>query len=369
MKKSLKILIILIITLLIGYFVYVGLTISNKELNKHHSYSNCWISINGFVYDITKPLENNPDYLKKIGVPCGVDGDNYISSIAEKNNIIDQISQYKIGNKDSLSSILVRLLVFPILLPGLTIGIILIVILIILGLKFKKTKNKIYFYICILIILLFIFSSMSVSFPRSGKILNALNGDGIEGLNIIRSFEAAPIVFSPGGVIMHNEGYQIVKSDKNGSYSFPLYFNLKIPFLTFFSETNIYSPICDYCIWYENYLIKTDNGIFRSQYTSAMKLIGKNLYIVPTLNNIEECNNLMISEMIFDCKEANKNSGIYAYKDIDDSQNCKYTLSPNQCYSDLAISQNNILVCEYIVNNEIMKNKCKIDTKQIRTRR
>lgn len=187
-------------------------------------------------------------------------------------------------------------LLLPFLYIGVTFAACLFSLLIFFLIKYIKTKRKEYLIFSVCIGLILVYASIDVSPSVEGRVVNAINENPVAGIEVLRIFETTDIVLNPGGEYGKPKWTQKSRTDNNGVYRIPVSVHVKMPSLSFLSDVEIDAPMCHseenqsrYCPW-ENYsMISFDNSRFENEYTYASGLIGNDIYLIPKLNKIEEC--------------------------------------------------------------------------------
>ena len=250
---------------------------------------------------------------------------------------------------------------YPIYFVGITFGIILLATLVFSLFRFKKAHKKRSLVICFIIIALFAYASVDISLSKTGKVINALSGNPVGGIDVLRVFETTPIVENPGGNSSVPKWYQKVKTDNNGSYQLPLSVHVKMPFLTSLAKVIIDAPVGDknrelpYYPWQYSPMINYDNDRFEIEYTTSKKLIGDDIYLIPKLTQIEKCDSLVKYELSEECKSANA-IGAAIYNKSTDS--CSHAFRVNGCIIQTAVAVNDDKLCASIGAGDSDRSLC-----------
>lgn len=255
---------------------------------------------------------------------------------------------------------IIGVLLYPIFFIGITFGIILFFGLVFSLIKFWKTHKKIYLIASIFIVFLFVYASVDISLPKTGKVLNALNGNHISGIAVFRVFYTIPVVFNPGGGSDEQKWYQKVETNNDGQYGLPLSFHIKVPFASSLSKVTINVPICEKDISYtENYYGCRDrsslNYALENEYSDAQRLIGNDIYLIPKLTQIEKCDSLVKKELSNDCKSVN---AIRIAIDNKNTNSCSYAFSVNGCVIQTAVATKDDKLCNSIGEGDSDRSLC-----------
>jgi len=184
-----------------------------------------------------------------------------------------------------------------------------IAVLIFSILYFKKRKRW-YLVALVVIILSLAYSAVDISLPKSGKVLNALDGNPISNIEVMRVYLTTNMVLNPGGESQRPKWFQSVISEDDGSYSFPISIHLKIPFLSWLSQISVGAPVCDkpsdagrlpYCPWQFESFMSSHNIMYEQEYTTKSFVIGEDVYVIPKMP-IEKCSLLIKKQLQSECQ-------------------------------------------------------------------
>src|SRR3989344_3237008 len=200
-------------------------------------------------------------------------------------------------------------------------------------------RNKILITIIVLIFLMSLYSSWIIQSPVKGKVLNAITNETIEGFNIKRHISIGDIEFNPGGSYGYTKWVDYQKSEKDGNYYFPWTIRFTTPLIHYFDDVRFSPCTCHEfvgkCITkdIEDYECKNDQfiGKYHDDYyfisgktsiinrgkglfpgnglisQSRFKLTPKefDIYLVPFIEDINECDKIKITELKYDCQLLN----------------------------------------------------------------
>mmetsp|Transcript_115298 Transcript_115298/g.162105 ORF Transcript_115298/g.162105 Transcript_115298/m.162105 type:complete len:130 (+) Transcript_115298:55-444(+) len=72
-------------------------TITLKEIEKHNSSDDCWLAIDGSVYDITAFLDQHPGGEEVVLETAGTDASGAFDDVGHSSDARDMLKKYKIG--------------------------------------------------------------------------------------------------------------------------------------------------------------------------------------------------------------------------------------------------------------------------------
>lgn len=210
--------------------------------------------------------------------------------------------------------------------------------------------------ILILVLLVIAYSLMIIQAPIRGKVINALTGEPLKEIEVVEQAYTGYYVPNPGGSYPNTKWYSVTKTNDKGEYKFPLRIRFTVPLIEYFSSISYYIPICEitdfwridepFCIgvlgieelWGKprfnynlegftttNYIEEKDK-IVRVMFGGSEKdheIIGenviykrkesrisllpktKNIYLMPIVKDLSECDKASKKELIEECKSKN----------------------------------------------------------------
>lgn len=226
--------------------------------------------------------------------------------------------------------------------------------------------------IVIIIILLGIGSNLIIQGPINGKVLDAITNKSIAEITVIYTGEITYSVLDPGGYIGYNNKKYITKTNQEGEFIFPAKIFFKRPLIDSFDRIYISVTICkdnlSSCYpnknfssryYWENYIFNKEdpylekslfgNGVRYNQAISKKRITKGikdiELYLIPLVDNLTECDNAINEFFINECKRTNAQS--IATKN-NDSEICNLLIGRKKdlCLLEVASKSGNKTICE-----------------------
>jgi membrane protein implicated in regulation of membrane protease activity len=305
-----------------------------------------------------------------------------------------------------LTLIIISIILLPALIfaPGLIAAWFLIIIFIISFREYSKNKSRKHLkIICILIILIFIYMTLIIQAPTKGKVINALTGEPVKDITVMERIFTGSFVLNPGGSYPSTTWYDITETNNEGIYYSPWKIHFTIPFVGYFVKTKLYVPICketdtissrsceNYGLRFKDWDIKFNNKfkdtfndvsyIFekdkiikiygdtdfedeiitenkpdkRKQYRFDFMINNKDVYLIPLVKDLTECEKAIKKELINECKSANAER--LAFKKSN-PQLCKFIIE-----KDIIGEKRDILIDSYPSNKIFCIKNIALNTK------
>uniref|UniRef100_A0A6U7XZC0 Cytochrome b5 heme-binding domain-containing protein n=1 Tax=Eutreptiella gymnastica TaxID=73025 RepID=A0A6U7XZC0_9EUGL len=70
---------------------------TEEQIAKHNTEEDCWIVVNGKVYDVTTFLEDHPGGIESITAVAGTDSTDDFEAVAHSKPAIEMMAKYQVG--------------------------------------------------------------------------------------------------------------------------------------------------------------------------------------------------------------------------------------------------------------------------------